>query len=453
MSLAVLAIIFLVSLFASIMLGLPIAFALLFSAVVTGLGMGGSATNPQIIALQLMQGADSVTLMALPFFVLAGEFMNKGGLTKRIIDFCDIFVGRVKGGLGYVTIFACLLFASLVGSAVASTAALGAILIPMMVDSGYSRAKSSGLVASANLVAPIMPPSVPMIIYGATASVSINALFLGGIAPAIYLTIIMCVVWFFASRKDGIRSNKPRPTFKEGFKMFLDGLWALLLPVIVLVGLRGGIFTATEAGVVAVVYAIFAGVFIYKELKPKNLFLALISGAKMSAVVMFLAATAQVAAYMLTISRIPQVITESLSPLVAHPMLLNIVLQVIIILMGTCVDVVPTILIMTPIMLPLLKAAHIDLVYFGIVFTLANVLGLTSPPVGPVLNVACATGKVKMEELLPPVIPYYIFQTILVFLLILFPEIVTLPLKWLAGYNVPPMHNVISWILSLSGKG
>ena len=280
MSLAVLAIIFLVSLFASIMLGLPIAFALLFSAVVTGLGMGGSATNPQIIALQLMQGADSVTLMALPFFVLAGEFMNKGGLTKRIIDFCDIFVGRVKGGLGYVTIFACLLFASLVGSAVASTAALGAILIPMMVDSGYSRAKSSGLVASANLVAPIMPPSVPMIIYGATASVSINALFLGGIAPAIYLTIIMCVVWFFASRKDGIRSNKPRPTFKEGFKMFLDGLWALLLPVIVLVGLRGGIFTATEAGVVAVVYAIFAGVFIYKELKPKNLFLALISGAK-----------------------------------------------------------------------------------------------------------------------------------------------------------------------------
>ena len=229
--------------------------------------------------------------------------------------------------------------------------------------------------------------------------------------------------------------------------LHLDGLWALLLPVLVLVGLRGGIFTATEAGVVAVVYAFIVGVFVYRELKPKILFKALIAGAKMSAVVMFLAATAQVAAYMLTISRIPQVITESLAPLVAHPMLLNIVLQVIIILMGTCVDVVPTILIMTPIMLPLLRAAHIDFVYFGIVFTLANVLGLTSPPVGPVLNVACATGKVKMEDLLPPVIPYYIFQMILVFILILFPEIVTVPLKWFAGYSASPMDNVVTWLM------
>jgi tripartite ATP-independent transporter DctM subunit len=447
MTISVLAVLFLASLFLSILLGVPIAFALLFSAAVTGLGIGGSATNPQTTAIQLMQGADSVTLMALPFFVLAGDFMNRGGLTKRIIDFCDIFFGRIKGGLGYVTIFACLLFASLVGSAVASTAALGAILIPMMADSGYNRAKSAGLVASANLVAPIMPPSVPMIIYGATASVSINSLFLGGIAPALYLTVIMCVVWFFVSRKDGVRSNKPRPTLKEAFKIFLNGLWALLLPVIVLVGLRGGIFTATEAGVVAVVYAIIAGLFIYRELKPRDIFKALISGAKMSAVVMFLAATAQVAAYYLTISRIPQVITSSLSPLIAHPMLLMIVLQVIIILMGLVIDVVPTILIMTPIMMPLLQGAKIDLVYFGIVFTLSNVLGLTSPPVGPVLNVACATGKVKMEELLPPVIPYYVFQCILVFLLVLFPEIVTLPLKWFAGYTSLPVPNIISVLL------
>jgi tripartite ATP-independent transporter DctM subunit len=452
MSLSVLAIVFLVSMVAAIIIGLPIAFSLLFSAAITALFMGGSATNPQIIALQLMQGSDSVTLMALPFFVLAGELMNKGGLTKRIIGFCDIFVGQVKGGLGYVTIFACLVFASLVGSAVASTAALGAILIPMMADSGYNRAKSAGLVASANLVSPIMPPSVPMIIYGATASVSINALFLGGIAPALYLTVIMCAVWFFVSRKDGVKSNKPRPTFREALKIFLDGLWALLLPVIILVGLRGGIFTATEAGVVAVVYALIVGIFVYRELKPKVLFKALIAGAKMSAVVMFLAATAQVSAYMLTISRIPQVVTESLSPLVSNPMLLNIVLQIVVLLMGTCMDVVPTILIMTPIMLPLLKAANIDLVYFGIVFTLTNVLGLISPPVGPVLNVACATGKVKMEEILIPTIPYFIFQTVLVFIMILFPEIITYPLKWIAGYQALPMDNVVVWLMRLGGK-
>jgi tripartite ATP-independent transporter DctM subunit len=429
-------VVFLVALVVSIAIGLPIAFSLIFCAVATGLYMGGNNTNPQIIAAQLMRGTDSVTMMALPFFVLAGELMNKGGLTKRIIDFCNIFVGRVRGGLGYVTIFACLLFASLVGSAVASTAALGAILIPMMVKSGYDRAKSAGLVASANLVAPIMPPSIAMIVYGVAAGVSIKSLFLGGIAPAIYLTLIMCVVWFFVSRKDAVKSDAPKPTAKEVLRILFSGLWALLLPVIILVGLRGGIFTATEAGVVAVVYALIIGIFVYKEINLKNLFAGFISAAKMSAVVMFLAAAAQVAAQFMTVSRIPQMLTEALGPLVAHPMLLNVVLQLIIILMGTCVDVIPTILIMTPIMLPLLRAANIDLVYFGIVFTLANVLGLTSPPVGPVLNVACATGKVKMEQIIPPVIPYYIFQVILVFLLIFIPELVMIPLKIFGGYDV-----------------
>ncbi|GAB6391173.1 MAG: TRAP transporter large permease [Treponematales bacterium] len=425
---------FLLYLVGSIILGLPIAFSLIFCAVMTGIHMG-SHTIPQDVAMQLMRGSDSVTMMALPFFVLAGELMNRGGLTKRIIDFCDIFVGRVKGGLGYVTILACLMFASLVGSAVASTAALGAILIPMMVDAGYGRAKSAGLVASANLVAPIMPPSVPMIVFGAAANVSIKSLFLGGIGPAIYLTLIMCVVWFFVSQKDGIRSNRPKPTFRETLKVFFSGLWALLLPVVIIVGLRGGVFTATEAGVVAVVYALIVGIFVYRELKPNDLFRGFISAAKMSAVVMFLAATAQVAAQYMTISRIPQMIVQAMEPLIEHPILLNSLLHLLIILMGTCIDVIPTILIMTPIMLPLLNAAHIDLVYFGIVFTLSNVLGLTSPPVGPVLNVACATGKVKMEEILKPVIPYYILQCILVFLLIFFPETVTYPLKWFAGYT------------------
>ena len=164
---------FLVYLIGAIAIGVPIAFALLFCSVATGLHMGGTATNPAIISAQLMRGTDSVTMMALPFFVLAGELMNRGGLTTRLISFANIFVGRVRGGLGYVTIFACLMFASLVGSAVASTAALGAILIPMMANSGYDRAKSAGLVASANLVSPIMPPSVPFIVFGVAAGVSI----------------------------------------------------------------------------------------------------------------------------------------------------------------------------------------------------------------------------------------------------------------------------------------
>lgn len=422
---------FLTYLIVAILLGVPIAFSLLLAGAAVGVHMGGAAADPQILAAQLMRGTDSVAMMALPFFVLAGELMNRGGLTHRIIAFANIFVGRVRGGLGYVTILACLLFASLVGSAVASTAALGAILIPMMVRSGYNRAKSAGLVASANLVSPIMPPSVPFIVYGVTAGVSIKSLFLGGIAPAIYLTLIMCLIWFFVSRKDGVRSNEPTPTLKEAGKTVLDGIWALLLPVIILLGLRGGIFTATEAGVVAVVYALIVGTVVYRELDLPVIFQGLRSAAKMSAVVMFLAAAAQVAAYYMTIGGLPRLITGLLDPLVENPTLLMVVLVIVVLLVGTAMDVVPTILILTPIVLPLLNAAGISPIYFGVVFTLANVLGLTSPPVGPVLNVACATGKVKMDEIIRPVIPYFIAQTVLVFLLALFPALVMVPLGWL----------------------
>ena len=424
---------FLLYLVGAIILGVPIAFALLLSGAAVGLHMGGVAADPEILAAQLMRGTDSVAMMALPFFVLAGELMNRGGLTHRIIGFANIFVGRVRGGLGYVTILACLLFASLVGSAVASTAALGAILIPMMARSGYDRAKSAGLVASANLVSPIMPPSVPMIVYGVAAGVSIKSLFLGGVAPAIYLTAVMCVVWWLMSRKDGVRSEEPRPSLREAAKIVVDGLWALLLPVIILVGLRGGVFTATEAGVVAVVYALLVGAFVYRELNIAIIFRGLISAAKMSAVVMFLAAAAQVAAYYMTISGLPTIITGALSPLVANPTLLMVVLVIVVLLIGTAMDVVPTILILTPIVLPLLEAANISPIYFGIVFTLANVLGLTAPPVGPVLNVACATGNVRMDEIIGPVMPYFVVQVLLVFLLAIFPPLIMVPLGWLGG--------------------
>jgi tripartite ATP-independent transporter DctM subunit len=427
-------ILFLLYLCGAMMLGLPIAFSLLLGSIATALHMGGSATNPQIVAAQLMRGVDSVTMMALPFFIIAGELMNRGGLTKRIIDFCNIFVGGVRGGLGYVTILACLIFASLVGSAVASTAALGAILIPMMADSGYSRPKAAGLVAAGNMVAPIMPPSVPMIVYGVAAGVSIKSLFLGGIAPAIYLTVIMSIAWFFISRKDAVGATTQKTTLKEKARIFLSGLWALLLPVIIIVGLRGGVFTATEAGVVAVVYALLVGVFAYRELTPRDMFKALTSAAKTSAVVMFLAAAAQVAGYIMTIARMPQLITAALDGLVDRPILLNVTLMVVVLLVGTAMDVVPTILILTPIFLPLLKAAGIDPVYFGIIFTLVNVLGLLTPPVGPVLNVACAAGKVKMEEILMPTLPYFIAQCILLFAMTLIPEMILLPLKWIAGY-------------------
>ncbi len=378
-----------------------------------------------------MRGTDSVTMMALPFFVLAGELMNRGGLTTRLINFANIFVGRVRGGLGYVTIFACLMFASLVGSAVASTAALGAILIPMMANSGYDRAKAAGLVASANLVSPIMPPSVPFIVYGVAAGVSIKSLFMGGIAPAHlpHCGDVRHLVHRVAQGQHQVQRSK---ALTQGGCEDLPGR-----PV-------GAAAASDHSGRAAQRrfhrnrsrrgrrgLALIVGIFVYRELKLPMMFTGLVSGAKMSAVVMFLAATAQVAGYFMTISGLPKIVISLLQPLVDRQTLLMVVLMFIVLLVGLAMDVVPTILILTPILVPVLKAAEIDLVYFGIVFVLANVLGLTSPPVGPVLNVACATGNVKMDEIIGPVLPYFFAQFALVFLLAIFPPLITVPLGWL----------------------
>ena len=417
---------------ATITIGVPIAFALLITAVATGLHMGGNAGDPQIMAAQLMRGTDSVAMMALPFFILVGELMNRGWLTRRIIGLANLTVGRFRGGLGYVTILACLLFGALVGSAVASTAALGAILIPMMVREGYNRERAAGLLASSNLVVPIMPPSVPLIIFGATAGVSIKSLFLAGVAPAVYLTVVMMVVWFFIARsRENIRTEVPKVGCLGLLKSLAGSIWALLLPVLILVGLRSGVFTATEAGVVSVVYALLVGVLIYREMKLKDIYFALISAAKTSAVVMFLAAAAQAAAYYMAISGLPEMVTNTLSGLAEHPTMLMIVLMVFIVLIGTVLDVIPTILIFTPIFLPILNAAGIDLIYFGIVFCLANVLGLITPPVGPSLNVAAAVGDVKIGAIVKPVLPYLVTQTVLVVLLSIFPSLTLIPLGWL----------------------
>lgn len=435
--------VFIASMLAGIALGLPIAIALIFCSVVTALFMGGADANPAIIARWLMNGTDQQTMMALPFFIMAGEVMNRGGLTKRIIAISNLFVGRVRGGLGYVTILACLLFASMVGSAVAACAALGAILIPMMADSGYNRPRSAALVASANLVAPIMPPSIPLIVFGIACAnsglfknnpVSIKSLFMGGIAPAIYLSAVTAIVWFFVSRKEkNVNYNIPKPTVNEAATAIGSSIWALMLPVIILVGLRSGLITATEAGVVACVYAIIIGLFVYRELKWKDLIEALVSSSKMAAVVMFLAAAAGIAAYYMMISGIPEMLTSNLHVLVENPTLLMIVMMLIVFIVGLAMDVIPSILILTPIMLPLVDAAGINPVVFGEIFVMMNVLGLTSPPVGPILNVACATGKVKMDEIIGPTMPYFIAQIALVFVLAIFPALVEVPLNWFGG--------------------
>jgi len=423
-------VVFLASLVGSMAIGLPICFSLLFSGVCMMLFMNGF--NSQILSQNLFSGADSFSMMAVPFFILAGEFMNRGGITKRIVNAANAMVGHVRGGLGYVSILAILLFASMVGSAVASTAALGAILIPMMVRAGYNRDKSTGLIAAGNILSPIMPPSVPMIIFGVQASVSVTSLFMAGLAPAVYLSASLCILWFFVAKKDKL-PTAPRQSRRQVVKSLTDGFWALLLPVFILVGLRSGKFTPTEAGVITAVYALIIGLFVYRELKLSMLMDCLVSAAKSSSVIMFLAAAAMVSSWLMTVGNIPSIVTGILAPFIAHPTLLMLVIAGIVLLVGTSMDVTPTIMILTPVLLPAVRAAGIDVVYFGVVFILNTVMGLLTPPVGTVLNVACSAGKINMERIVKAVWPFLLAEVIILLLLILFPPLVTVPAAFFLG--------------------
>lgn len=420
-------IIFLASLVGGIVIGIPIAFSLLFSGMMLMFYIGGF--NSQILSQNLFNGADSFSMMAIPFFVVAGDLMNRGGLTNKIVEAATALVGHIRGGLGYVAIIAILLFASLVGSAVASTAALGAILIPMMATIGYNRDRATALIGAGNILSPIMPPSVPMIIFGVTAGVSVTDLFMGGIAPAVYITIALCIIWALVSRQDSA-IPLPKKSFREILIACRKAVWAILMPMGILFGLRCGVFTPTEAGVVAVVYALIIGLFVYRELTFQAIKECFISSAKASAAIMFLASAAMVSSWLMTIGNIPRIVTDLLHPFIESPILLMFVITGLVLLVGTSMDVVPTILILTPVLMPAVKQAGINPVYFGVVFIITCVFGLLTPPVGTVLNVAASTGKINIERIVKNIWPFLLAIIAVLVILILFPSTFMEPLNF-----------------------
>ncbi len=419
--------VFLGSLLAAMALGVPIAFSLLLCGVALMWHM--NMFDAQILAQNLIEGSNSFPLLAVPFFMLAGEVMNTGGLSRRIVDFALALVGHIRGGLGYVTIVAACLLSALSGSAVADAAALTALLLPMMVKAGHDKARSGGLIAACGVIGPIIPPSIGFVIFGVAANVSISKLFLAGIFPGIVLSAGLWITWWWLTRKEDL-SPPPRKSWGEVLAAMRSAGWALMLPVIILVGLRMGVFTPTEAAVVAAMYALFVAGVIYRELSWAQLFEVFRSAAKTTAVIMFLVAAAMVSAWLITVANLPAQVVTLLQPLLDNPKLLMAAIMLLVMVVGTAMDMTPTILILTPVLMPIVKAAGIDPVYFGVMFIINNSIGLVTPPVGTVLNVVAGVGRMRMDDVTRGVLPFMAVQFIVMFLMVLFPQIVMVPARW-----------------------
>ncbi len=420
--------IFVVVLAITLMLGVPVAFALVLCAAAMGLAL--DFFDPQIIAQRMVVGANNFSLLAIPFFLLAGELMNAGGMSRRIIGFAMAFVGHLRGGLGVVAILAAIILASLSGSAAADSAALISILLPMMRASGHDEARSVGLMASGGVIAPIIPPSIAYIIFAVATDLSITQLFMAGIVPGVLMGLGALTAWLIVARRDRVEPL-PRQGWDVRLKVTREALWSLGMPIIILGGIRFGVVTPTEAAVVAVAYAIFVGTVIHRDLRLSAMYDVFRNAALTSAVVMMLAAAALATGWFITLADLSGIVLDLVGPLADHPTLLLIVIMAVVLVVGTMMDMGPTILILAPVLLPVVTAAGIDPIYFGVLFVINTAIGLVTPPVGIVLSVSAGVSGVPLHRVAVGAAPFIMAQVAVLVLLVIFPGLVLGPLAWL----------------------
>lgn len=387
------------SFFLIMLIGAPIMTALGLSAAVA---LQAGERSLLIVVQMAFQSLDSFSLMAVPFFILAGHLMQSGGVARRLVQLANAFVGWIRGGLGAVAVLTSMLFATVSGSSSATTAAIGSVLIPEMEKKGYPRSFAASVAASSGELGAIIPPSIPMIVYALTANVSVGALFIAGILPGVLITLSLILTVYVIARIKGfdeVRTISVKEWAKGIFVALWDALLALMMPVIILGGIYGGLFTATEASCIAVLYGLFLGMFVYKEITLKNLLGIFARAAVMSSIILLIVAFAAVFAYLLTINQVPQRVAAALGSITTSPIVFLLLVNVMLFIVGMFIEALAAILIIVPILAPISVSFGIDPIHFGMIVITNLAVGMVTPPLGVNLFVVCEVAQLKMHQL------------------------------------------------------
>lgn len=393
----------LISFLVFLIIGVPIAFVLGLTPMAVLVTQG--ETPLVLVAQRIFTGIDSPVLMAVPFFILAGNIMSAGGMTERLLRFCNVLVGSFRGGLAYINVVISMIFAGITGAAVADTSAVGSILIPAMKRDGYDSDFASAVTATSSTIGPVIPPSIPFIIYGVIGEVSIASLFLAGFVPGILLGVFqMGVVWHYARKRGYPKSSLP--SLREALRVSLDAFLVLLMPIIILGGILSGVFTPTESACIAVFYALFIGLLVYRDIHLKDLPRILINTGATSSLVLLVIGTASIFSWLLASEEIPQLVTESMLTLTKNKIFILLLMNLLLLMIGTFMELTASLIILAPVLLPLMTKIGVDPLHFGVILVLNLVIGLTTPPVGVCLFIACSIGQTSLEKLSRAILPF-----------------------------------------------
>jgi C4-dicarboxylate transporter DctM subunit len=409
-----------------LVIGLPIAFTIGFSSTIYILLSG---MTPQIIIQRLFSGINNTALLAIPFFILAGELMNTGGIARRLLNLANMCVGDLHGSLAIVAIMGCMFFAAISGSGVATAAAIGTILLPEMEKNGYDKNFATSVIATASPIGVIIPPSISFIMYGVLTGTSITDLYLAGIPSGIIMGLLLISYAYIISKKRGYRGHAQKTSAKEKFITFKEAIWALGTPLILLGGVFGGIFTPTESAVVAVVYSVIVGVFIYREMTLKDILNTFLRSARMAAKIMIIISCATLFAYVLTYERIPQAIVESVSNFTDNKYVILILINIILLIAGTFMETGAILIIMVPLLMPLMTKIGIHPVHFGLIATVNTAIGLVTPPFGVCLFTSASVAKIPVERLSKAVLVPILIMLIGLLVVTFFPQTIMFLVK------------------------